>query len=298
MDATANPPQTESSAVSDRGLAFEIARKMIADRYGFWVNDSWSGQLTMRLEMRAAATGLNNANEYVHWLQNPEFNQAELTALVEGILNGETHFLRTAPHFDALLDKVVVPWRSSRAPEQRLRIASLGCSTGEEPYSMALVLHELLSQEELADVEITGVDLNNRSLAFARAGSFDSFQLRDLSRRQWQRWFTPDQGNRWLIHPSLRASVRFLQHNLLNPLPFAGLDAIFCRNVMIYFKRPVAASCFREIHAALRPGGFLFLGHAESAFAYPEYFEPVQVPDGVIYQKKSSPALTNEHSLP
>jgi chemotaxis protein methyltransferase CheR len=108
--------------------------------------------------------------------------------------------------------------------------------------------------------------------------------LRELSREQWKRWFTVDR-NRWLIHPQLRQSVRFLQHNLLNPLPFAGLDVIFCRNVMIYFHPDTVADCIREFHAALRPGGYLFLGHAESAFGYPKLFEAVQVPGGVIYQK-------------
>jgi chemotaxis protein methyltransferase CheR len=298
MGTTTNPPQAEFPAAPVKGVAFELARKMVADRYGFWVNDSWAGQLAMHLDRRAAATGLRSTNEYVHSLLNPASGRVELAELVEGILNGETHFLRTLPHFDALLEKVVAPWRATRVRGQRLRIASLGCSTGEEPYSIALMLHESLSPEELADVEITGVDVNNRSLTFARTGCFDAFQLRELAPSRWQRWFTTEPGNRWLIHPTLRACVRFLQHNLLQPLPFAGLDVIFCRNVMIYFKRPVAASCFREIHAALRPGGFLFLGHAESAFGFPEYFEPLQVPDGIIYQKKSASTLTNEHSLP
>jgi chemotaxis protein methyltransferase CheR len=285
MNTIANPPKPESSAAPQHGVAWELARKMIADRYGFWVNDSWSGQLAMRLEKRASATGVGSVNEYVRRLQTPEFNRAELTTLLEGILNGETHFLRTAPHFHALLAKVVEPWRAHRTSGQRLRIASLGCSTGEEPYSISLMLQEALSRTELTDVEITGVDISNRSLTAARAGYFDPFQMRDLSQGQLERWFTCELGDRWLIDPAIRASVRFLQHNLLDPLPFAGLDAIFCRNVMIYFKQPVVAACFREIHAALRPGGFLFLGHAESAFGFPEYFEPVQVPDGVIYKK-------------
>jgi chemotaxis methyl-accepting protein methylase len=180
----------------------------------------------------------------------------------------------------------VIPWRNLRTRGQRLRIASLGCSSGEEPYSIALVLREQLNAEELADVEISGVDVNSRALAAARAGLYDDYAVREMAPAQRQRWFQAQPDGRWLLHSGLRASVRFLQHNLLEPLPFAGLDVIFCRNVLIYFQPPVVAACFKEFHAALRPGGFLFLGHSESAFGFPEYFEPVQVPDGVIYHNK------------
>jgi chemotaxis protein methyltransferase CheR len=272
-------------------LALEIARDLIAKRYGFRVNCSWSGMLTVSLAARTAATGSTSMDDYVHSLVRSGGGGSELSALAEDLLNGETHFLRTAPHFDALRQKLVPEWRTQRDPGQNFRIASLGCSTGEEVYSIALVLHEVLSAEELSRAEITGVDVNSRSLDRARTGIYESFQLRELSRDQWTRWFTME-GNRWRVQAKLRESVRFLQHNLLDPLPFASLDAIFCRNVMIYFHPSTVAECIREFHAALRPGGYLFLGHSESAFGYPQLFEAVPVPDGVIYQKKIASPLS------
>jgi chemotaxis protein methyltransferase CheR len=270
-------------------LQLEFLRKAITERFGFCINDSWSGQLDTRLATRAAATGRPGVADYLLWLLGPGRDDDEMLALVETLLIGETHFLRTEPHFAALTEKVLPAWRASRQPGQRLRIASLGCSSGEEPYSIALVLHECLSQNELADVEITGVDVNRKALAAARRGCYEDFQLRELTPARLARWFKPE-GTRWLINPTLRSNVRFLQHNLLHPLPFAGMDVIFCRNVLIYFQPPSVAFCFGEFHAALRPGGYLFLGHAESAFAFPELFEPVQVRDGVIYQ--SNPFLS------
>jgi len=219
-------------------------------------------------------------------LHGPAADDAELVELVEGLLNGETHFLRTEPHFDALREVVVAEWRRARSAGQRLRLASLGCSSGEEPYSIAMVLHECLEREELEAVEISGVDVNRRALAAARSGLYAECQLRDLSPLRRQRWFAPENG-RHRVASELRGRVRFLQHNLLQPLPFSGLDAVFCRNVLIYFKPPVVAACMREFNAALRPGGYLFLGHAESAFGYPELFEPTPVRDSVIYQAKS-----------
>jgi chemotaxis protein methyltransferase CheR len=279
-------PTPGPAALPPAPLAVELARQLIAKRYGFFVNDSWCGQLTAQLAARAAATGCVGIDDYVRKLLQGG-QQPELATLVESILNGETHFLRTAPHFTALIEKVVPAWRALPGGLRRLRLASLGCSSGEEPYSLAMVLHENLSPAEMAQVEISGVDVNSRSLDFARAGLYEAFQLREIGPARWQRWFTPE-VTRWRIHPALQSSVRFLQHNLMDPLPFAGLDVIFCRNVMIYFDRHRVASCLHEFHVALRPGGFLFLGHAESAFAFPEYFEPVQIPDGVIYQNKAS----------
>jgi chemotaxis methyl-accepting protein methylase len=271
-------------------LQLEILRHLIADRYGFWINDSWAGQVAARLAVRTQVTGRAGVDDYLQWVSRPGGDEAERAILLESLLNGETHFLRTEPHFAALLETVVPAWRETRSRGQRLRIASLGCSTGEEPYSVALVLHERLSPEEQADVEVTGLDLSGKALAAARTGIYETYQLRELSAGRRARWFRPE-GSRWVIDPALRASVRFLQHNLLRPLPFAGLDVIFCRNVLIYFQRPVVAFCFGEFHAALRPGGYLFLGHSESAFGFPEYFDPVQVRDGVIYQNKPSLAF-------
>ena len=268
-------------------LQLELLREAIAERFGFCINESWSGQLEVRLATRAAATGWPGVADYLRWLLGPGGDDGEMLALVESLLIGETHFLRTEPHFAALTQKVLPAWRASRRPGRRLRIASLGCSSGEEPYSIALVLHECLSPDELAEVEITGVDVSGKALAVARRGCYESFQLRELTPAQWGRWFRSE-GARWLVHSALRSSVRFLQHNLLHPLPFAGLDVIFCRNVLIYFQRHSVAFCLGEFHAALRPGGYLFLGHAESAFGFPEFFEPVQVRDGVIYQNKPS----------
>lgn len=286
MIATQTIPLERSGASpTTTPLQLEILRRLIADRYGFWINDSWAGQVAARLTVRAQVTGRVGVDDYLQWVSRPGGDEAERVILVESLLNGETYFLRTEPHFAALLETVVPAWRETRSRGQRLRIASLGCSTGEEPYSIALVLHERLTPEERADVEITGLDLSGKSLAVARAGSYETYQLRELSPARRSRWFRLE-DKRWVIDPALRASVRFLQHNLLRPLPFAGLDVIFCRNVLIYFQRPVVAFCFGEFHAALRPGGHLFLGHSESAFGFPEFFEPVQVRDGVIYQNK------------
>lgn len=269
-------------------MQLDLLRQRVSDQFGFRVSDSWSGQLHIRLAARAAATGRDGVADYLLWLLAPDGDKSEMLALVETLLIGETHFLRVEPHFAALTEKIVPIWRASRQPGQRLRIASLGCATGEEPYSIALVLRECLSPDEMENVEITGVDVSGTALAAARRGCYESFQLRELTPVQRSRWFKPE-DNRWLVNSALRSSVRFLQHNLLQPLPFAGLDVVFCRNVLIYFPPQSVAFCLGEFHAALRPGGHLFLGHTESAFAFPQLFEPVQTRDAVIYQNKPSP---------
>jgi chemotaxis methyl-accepting protein methylase len=263
----------------------EQVRRTIAERYGFWMNDSWAGQLGLRLAARATATGRASVEEYISKLRGPKADQGEMVSLVESLLIGETCFLRNPPQFSALTDVVLPAWRFKRAPGQALRIVSLGCSTGEEPYSIAMVLAENLTPDELNEVEITGVDVNSRALAAARNGIYEPGQLRELSPVQKQRWFSRT-GERYAIHPKLKERVRFFQHNLLHPLPFACLDVVFCCNVLIYFQYPVIASCLREFHSCLRPGGYLFLGHTESALNFPDLFEPVNVPDSVIYRNK------------
>jgi chemotaxis protein methyltransferase CheR len=288
MSTTAAIPATHPTTMGPVStLQLELLRGAIASRFGFCIKDSWSGQLDVRLAARAAATGRAGIADYLAGVLGPAADEAELLALVETLLIGETNFMRTEPHFQALTEKVLPAWRESRQPQQRFRIASLGCSTGEEPYSIALTLHESLTDEEFQQVEITGVDVNGKALEAARQGRYELFQLRELTSDQRTRWFKSE-GARVRIHPRLRSTVRFLQHNLLHPLPFAGLDAIFCRNVLIYFAPDSSAFCFGEFHAALRPGGYLFLGHAESALGFPKIFEPVPVRDAVIYQSKPS----------
>lgn len=278
-------PAAEPQA--DQPLLLDLLRQTISDRYGFWINEAWLGQVSVQVAARTVATGKPHPTAYLRWVCSPEGEAEEMPVLLESLLNGETHFFRTEPHFAALLSAVVPPWRAAGSESRRLRIASLGCATGEEPYSIALALREYLSPAEFAELEVTGVDLCRRFLETARAGTYESRQLRELSPILRKRWFRPA-GDCWQVHPDLQHCVRFLHHNLLQPLPFAGLDALFCRNVLIYFRRETIAACFKEFHAALRPGGYLFLGHSESAFGFPDLFEPVQVPDGIIYQKKSS----------
>jgi chemotaxis protein methyltransferase CheR len=282
----ATKPNYIGSEVSESSpVHLEQVRRTIAERYGFWMNDSWAGQLGLRLAARATATGRASVEEYLSKLRGPKADQGEMVALVESLLIGETCFMRNPAQFAALINNVLPAWRYRRSPGQTLRIVSLGCSTGEEPYSIAMTLRENLTPEELEDVEITGVDINSRALSAARTGTYEPLQLRELTPAQKQRWFA-NTGGRHDIHPKLKDTVRFFQHNLLHPLPFACLDVIFCRNVLIYFQYPAVASCLREFHASLRPGGYLFLGHSESALSFSDLFEPVTAPDTVIYRNK------------
>lgn len=277
LEAISCPSSPEPS------LHAELVRAAIATRYGFRVSESWFGQLTTRLEQQARMSHRANIADYVQWLLS---DSNELARLVESFLIGETHFLRTEPHFMALTRKVINPWRTRQPRGERLRIASLGCSTGEEPYSIAMIVCETLTPGELEEVEITGADVSTRALAAARQGRYDLHQLRELSPARRNRWFSPLHGQ-WQVSDFLKSRVRFLHHNLLRPLPFAGLDAVFCRNVLIYFAPEQVAACLREIHSALRPGGYLILGHSETALGHPERFEPVPTDDTIIYQSKT-----------
>lgn len=269
-----------------RDTRIDRLRDLISVHYGFWMRDDWLSRLEDRAQRRTTATGRRNLSDYLAMIEGGD--RTELQNLMELLLNHETHFARTQPHFEALISEVIPAWRAQRRGN-RLRIASLGCSTGEEVYSIAMVLAENLRRDEWEAVELSGLDVSAQALAQAREGSYGEFQLRDLDATRRARWFTQNRG-RWVVKPALREAVRLFQHNLLNPLPCAGLDVIFCRNVIIYFLRPVVDRLMGEFHAALNPRGHLVLGHSESALNYPNLFRPVRVAGTVIYQRTVSSA--------
>jgi len=204
--------------------------------------------------------------------------------LIEEICIHETQFARASGQFD-LLRRVVIPERQAARPGEKIRIACLACSTGEEAYTLAMTACEAIYGVTSDMIEITGFDLSSRALAQAREARYADFQLRDVSPARRARWFIGEQGV-WTPRPEIKALVRFCQHNLIEPLPLAGMDVIFCRNVLIYFRPELVRQLIAEFHAALNPGGYLFLGHTESAHDRPDLFRAIYSDDSVYYQRQ------------
>lgn len=204
---------------------------------------------------------------------------------------GETYFFRNAPQFEALRQHILPELIERRRATHHLRIWSAGCATGEEPYSIAMTLADLLPSDEFWQVSILATDINPQFLARARAGLYGSWSFREMPEATRARFFTPDQ-QRWRLHPAIRQMVTFARLNLAEPCFPAILngtyaqDLILCRNVTIYFDEATTHQLIERFHSALLPGGWLIVGHAEPQASANRQLELHNFPQTVAYRKR------------
>lgn len=192
--------------------------------------------------------------------------------VVEALLNGETFFYRDAGVIDLAVS--ALEQRSRQASAGRLRIWSAGCSTGQEPLSLAMLLAERKIGGDTFP-EILATDISDASLARARSGRFTQFEIqRGLPIRRMIEWFEAS-ADGWVARPELLGRVHFRRHNLMSDAPPAGgFDLILCRNVMLYFAPAQRRQVFDRLASALRPGGLLVLGAGETVIGQTELFQP------------------------
>ena len=191
--------------------------------------------------------------------------------IVDALLNQETSFFREAPVFDTLLEAL----KSVEAEGRRPRIWSAGCSTGQEPLSLAMLLAERHEDTGIAMPEIVATDVSAMALARGRSGRFTQFEIqRGLPIRRMMRWFD-GQGDDWVAKPELVASVTFRRMNLVADRPPTGVfDVVLCRNVLFYLDPALRVLVFERLASALRPGGLLVLGAGETVIGQTPAFEP------------------------
>jgi chemotaxis protein methyltransferase CheR len=228
--------------------------------------------------------------EYLECLTVRATRQAELVALLNEITIGETCFFRNQPQLDALR-QVVIPRiveAKAKLPIRRLRIWSAGCSTGEEPHTLAMLLLEE-SHGRLKDwsIEILATDLNERSLAHAKNAIYGTYSTRNLTPYFSQKYFLPA-GELLQVQPVVRNLITFSRLNLSDDgrMTFMkGMDIIFCCNVLIYFDLASKRRVFQHFYNNLLPHGYLFLGHSESLYGVSDDFHLVHLPGSTAYIK-------------
>ena len=234
---------------------------------------SWVLGARVRERMRALDVG---PDEYLGRLAGEE-----LDALVEALRVGETRFFRHQAHVAALRRVVVPAIAAERAASRRVRAWSAGCASGEEAYTLAMILVEGLPGWEVA---VLATDISDEALAVARAAVYSDEALAPVPSSVRSRWFRAAGSGRVTIVPELAARVRFERRNLVDP--FAGdKDVILCRNVLIYFDADTRAATARRLVEALAPGGFLFLGYAETLRVAAPGLEARSEGDGIVYRK-------------
>ena len=217
-----------------------------------------------RLGRRLRALGLQNFSEYCRVLEGPN-GAAERDVLVNAITTNHTGFFREPHHFE-YLEKIVLPaiLANRTQASHRVRIWSAGCSTGEEPYTLAMIVADA-KLPPAWDVKILATDLDTNVVAHAKAGLYDAERAKSIPGRFRQRFATLQPDGRTAMNDVLRSLITFKPLNLLEEWPMTGpFDMIFCRNVVIYFDKPTQRSLFNRYAEILKPDGWLTIGHSES----------------------------------
>jgi chemotaxis protein methyltransferase CheR len=212
----------------------------------------------------------------------------ELQVLVNAMTVNETYFFREAYQFDALVQGILPPLARSRPPARPIRIWSLPCSTGEEPYSIAIHILENWAKADEHAIEILGSDIDSRVLAQARVGIYGERALQRVPQSLRTRYFTRLGEDRFQLCEALRGSVEFSTVNVIDPASMARtreIDVIFCRNMLIYFDDLSRRQAVDAMYECLAPGGFICLGHSESMSRMSALFRPRKFGDVVVHQK-------------
>jgi len=271
-----------------RDTEFAFLRQFVYEQCGIALSEQKRQLVQGRLQRRLRALRLRDFSEYCELLrQDPE---SELGELASAISTNVTSFFREMHHYDLLVEKLLPEWLAQKRRDgSRLRIWSAGCSTGEEPYALAMVLAEALERTGAkVDAKILATDLSPQALEQARNGVYPFERLGGVSEERRKRWFLRGQGEYdglASVHPRLRELVTILPLNLLHDWPMQGpFDAIFCRNVVIYFDKPTKEKLFSRYARMLPSGGYLFLGHSESMHGLSNDFELI---GRTVYRKRT-----------
>ena len=213
----------------------------------------------------------------------------EYEALLERLLTQETSFFRYPAVYKALEKKILpeIQERKFWEAPRTLQIWSAGCSTGEEPYSIAITVSEALKFPEAWDIEILATDVSRRALRHAERGAYSRRSLGEVSLHQVDSYFTAAK-NGYQVRPRIRRLISFAQMNLVDSFYVRKLDCIFCMNVLMYFSAERRLSVLHRFYDALEPGGYFLLGHSETLSNVPMKFESMVLGDCLIYRKPLS----------
>ncbi|MFH1098007.1 MAG: CheR family methyltransferase [Candidatus Desantisbacteria bacterium] len=270
---------------------FLLFQRYISDNAGLFLDDSKLDTLRTALLARTTALNLKDYREYYRFISfNPRGGE-EFKELMNLLTVGETYFFRDIKHFE-ILGKYILPelikYKKDRG-DNSIRIWSAGCSTGEEPYSIAMFLLENFTIPSLWDIEILATDVSTKALQKAREGIYTKWSLRAIDRKYSQKHFTTVE-NRYHLNDDIKQMVRFEYFNLIRePYPLTKMgnywDIILCKNVTIYFKIDSTKRVIHDFYQSLRDGGSLFIGMSESLFQISDEFSLTEHDNCFLYKK-------------
>jgi len=266
----------------------ERFRSILARALGWSFDDTKLQELSEVLVSRSDARGLG-IDDYLHDLE-VDASRAEQRELARRLTVGETYFFRNAGQFQAFAEVALADRLVVRARERKLNLLSAGCASGEEPYSMAILVRER-GIDSRWDVSIRAVDVSPAALERAARGRYSPWSLRETSQEARQRWFTPA-GSEFALDPGVVSMVQFEDRNLAEDdpelWPEGAYDVVFCRNLMMYFTPDQAMKLVDRIARATAPGGYLYLGHAETLRGVSQSFHLCHTHGTFYYRRHDS----------
>lgn len=253
---------------------FESIRDMVGERTGIVLSEHKVDMVYGRLARRLRQLNLKSFKEYLARLKQDD--DQELVEFTNALTTNLTAFFREEHHFDFLIN-TGIPNLIKQRPNKRLRIWSAGCSTGEEPYSIAMTVQEALPLIRAWDVKILATDLDSNVVNRAKAGVYDQERVNGISKSRLNRWFRKGKGaqeGKVKVTTELTDMITFKQLNLMHEWPVKGpFDIIFCRNVVIYFNKDTQRKLFSRYADLLANDGYLIVGHSESLHKVTDRFE-------------------------
>jgi len=269
---------------------FQLIRTLVYNSFGINLGAHKRNLVIARLQKVLLAGGFSSFREYYeHVVRDPTAHS--LLTLVDQISTNHTYFFREKEHFDFLAAEVLPAIKNSKRKRNakngrtKVRIWSAGCSSGEEPYTLAMLLKEAIDNEKDIDAAILATDISVSVLETAKRGIYPQVKVARVPNYLRQRYFTPLKDGTWEVKQELKEMVLFRRLNLMTPqFKFKGLfDVIFCRNVMIYFDKPTQQELIAKFHRCSEPGGYLFIGHSETIDRNSNLYKYIRPS---IYQKK------------
>jgi chemotaxis protein methyltransferase CheR len=242
---------------------FDKISRLVYQVSGIDLHEGKEELVKARLIKRLRHLNIFGFDRYLKYLANDK-SGGEIRAMVDVLTTNKTNFFREPEHLDYLKNEII-----TGLGKEQIRIWSAGCSSGEEPYSIAITLCEAIPDIGKSDIKILATDISDRMIDQARLGLYNEETLKGISFQLKHRYFEQAEvgigHNKYRVVPQLQSMVKFAKLNLMEDWPMRGLfDVIFCRNVMIYFDKPTQEKLVKRFWSQLRPGGYLMVGHSES----------------------------------
>jgi chemotaxis protein methyltransferase CheR len=263
---------------------FKLFSQIIYNESGITLRETKKLFLQTRLQKRLQISGLTSYYRYYKLLTDTAQGKRELLDLVDSVTINETSFFRNRPQFDLLADIVLPDLKKRKISDMKLRFWSAGCSRGQEPYSIAMSVLNGLEFPGAWDVKILASDISLRVIESAQRGLYTEHEVESIAPQYREQYFAKRDGQ-YEVSPQVRKLVVFDYHNLKFENGLRGFDAVFCRNVMIYFDQEEQRRVIERLHRVIADGGYLFLGHTESIQGLTDKFRFIYHNKGAVYQK-------------